>query len=219
MTKKIKSELNNVTIGTYVVGDNTVIHPYHSEKKDSLKEKEISKNKTVFLSYNWNDEEIADKIDSYLSRFPNITVKRDKREIGVWESIKKHMESIREENYAVFIISDFFLKAENCMFEVLEMMKEKEYKERIFPAVVERKIYDPLARAEYIEYWQQKCEKVENTLKRIESVNSGGLVTTLKKYKSIAFSIDEFLTIVADMNNPNIQEVEIQIEKAIQKKK
>ncbi len=54
------------------------------------------------------------------------------------------MKSIRNQDYVILIISDYYLKSKNCMFEVTEIMKEQEYKDRIFPAVVEHGIYDPL---------------------------------------------------------------------------
>lgn len=172
-------------------------------------------NKTIFLSYNWHDGEIADRIDKYLSGLSNITVKRDIRNIGTWKSIREFMKSIRNQDYVVLIISDYYLKSKNCMFEVTEVMKEQAYGERIFPAVVECGIYDPLIRAEYISYWQQECDKLEAAIRGLEPANATELTVELKRYKSIASSIGEFLGMVAERNNPDIQEVEVQIERAI----
>lgn len=220
MEKKVKNKLNNVNIsGNYVGGDSVVIHHYSSEEKEETEKGNVIRDRTVFLSYSSHDEEIADKIDYYLSSLPNITVKRYSRDIGVWKSIREFMKSIRQQDYGVFIMSDFFLKSPNCMFEVLEMMKEQMYQDKIFPAVVERGIYNALVRVEYIKYWQKECKKLENALKGVEITNAVELVADLKRYKSIASSIGEFLNLVADINNPDIEEVEIQIEKAIQKNK
>lgn len=217
MTQKIKNDLNHVTIGgNYVGGNHVVMNSSHSEEKS--KEQDNLKDKTIFLSYNWHDGEIANKIDCHLSNLPDITVKRDIRDIGAWKSIREFMKSIRQQDYAIFIVSDYYLKSKNCMFEVLEMMKEQEYKERIFPAVVEQGIYDPIVRANYIKYWDQEYKNLEDTIKEIDLANVTELSEDLKRYKNIATSMGEFLKIVADMNNPNIQEVEIQIEKAIQNK-
>ena len=113
-------------------------------------------NKTIFLSYNWHDGEIADRIDKYLSGLSN------------------------------------------CMFEVTEIMKEQEYKDRIFPAVVEHGIYDPLIRAKYIKYWQEECNKLEAAIKGLDLANVTELTADLKYYKSIASSMGEFLSIVVD---------------------
>ncbi len=216
MGQKIVNNLENTIIGgNYTGGNSTVNIYYNNQQKEGTKKS--NGNKTIFLSYNWHDKEIADKIDKHLSGLTGITVKRDIRDIGPWKSIRKFMEGIRQQDYAVLIISGLYLKSKNCMFEVMEIMKEQQYRERIFPAVVEYGIYDPLTRAEYIKYWQHECDKLEASLKGLEPEYISGLAADLRQYKSIASSIGEFLNMVADMNNPDIQEVEVQIEKAILK--
>lgn len=125
------------------------------------------------------------------------------------------MEGIRQQDYAVLIVSDYYLKSKNCMFEVTEMMKEREYVDRIFPAIVETCIYEPLVRAGYINYWQQECDKLETVVKGLNPTNAIELIEDLKCYKNIASSMGEFLSIVSDKNNPNIRDVEVQIEKAV----
>lgn len=213
MGQKIINNLQNVTIGGSYTGGNS-----NNCFSSTLQSDENRKgDTTIFLSYNWHDQETADRIDQYLSNLSGITVKRDVRDIGAWKSIREFMTSIREQNYAVLIVSDLYLKSKNCMFEVTEIMKEQEYKDRIFPAVVEHGIYDPLIRAKYIKYWQEECNKLEAAIKGLDLANVTELTADLKYYKSIASSMGEFLSIVVDKNNPDIQEVEIQIEKAILK--
>lgn len=216
MGQKIVNNLENTTIGgSYTGGNSTVNIYYNNQQKEDTKENKG--NKTIFLSYNWHDKEIADRIDKHLSGIPGITVKRDIRDIGTWKSIRKFMEGIRQQDYAVLVVSDLYLKSKNCMFEVMEIMKEQQYSDRVFPAVVEHGIYDPLIRAGYIKYWQQECGNLETSIRELEPEYITGLAADLKQYKSIASSIGEFLNIVADMNNPDIQEVEVQIEKALLK--
>lgn len=214
MGQQIINDLNNVTIGGgYVGGNSTTNNYYVRQTEESVQEGKDDK--TIFLSYNWHDGETADRIDKYLSRIPGITVKRDVRDIGAWKSIREFMKSIREQDYAVLIVSDLYLKSKNCMFEVTEVMKEREYADRIFPAVVEAGIYDPLVRAKYISYWQQECDKLESAIKGLDPAGTVELAEDLKRYKTIASSIGEFLSMVADRNNPDIQDVEVQIEKAV----
>lgn len=212
MGQHITNNLQGVTIGGNYTGGNSVINDYNSSMEEQVKE---SNDKTIFLSYNWHDGEIANRIDKHLSGLSNITVKRDIRDIGTWKSIREFMKSIRNQDYVVLIVSDYYLKSKNCMFEVTEVMKERAYGERIFPAVVECGIYDPLKRAEYISYWQQECDKLETTIRGLDPANATELTVELKRYKSIASSIGEFLSMVAERNNPDIQEVEVQIERAI----
>ncbi|MDE7204628.1 MAG: toll/interleukin-1 receptor domain-containing protein [Lachnospiraceae bacterium] len=213
MGQQIINDLNNVTIGGSYVGGNSITNNYYNQQ--TQKDVKQGNDKTIFLSYNWHDGETADRIDKYLSRIPGITVKRDVRDIGAWKSIREFMKSIREQDYAVLVVSDSYLRSKNCMFEVTEIMKEREYADRIFPAVVETGIYDPLVRAEYIKYWQQECDKLEAAIKGLDPANAVELSADLKRYKSIASSIGEFLSMVADRNNPDIKDVEVQIEKAI----
>lgn len=212
MRQKINNNLNNVTIGGSYTGGNSYNYFSANLETDQNKNKDHI---TIFLSYNWHDGETADRIDQYLSSLSGITVKRDVRDIGAWKSIREFMASIRDQDYAVLIISDLYLKSKNCMFEVTEVMKEREYGERIFPAVVEHGIYDPLIRAEYVRYWQQECDKLEAAIRGLDPAYVTELAAELKRYKSIAASIGEFLSMVAERNNPDIQEVEVQIERAI----
>ncbi|MDE6889541.1 MAG: toll/interleukin-1 receptor domain-containing protein [Eubacterium sp.] len=215
MGKRIKNRLNGVSIGGNYIGGDVIVDGYADQETAGTGSK--SNDKTIFLSYNWHDGETADRIDRHLSKIQGITVKRDVRDIGVWKSIREFMEGIRQQDYAVLIVSDSYLRSKNCMFEVTEMMKEREYADRIFPAVVETGIYDPLVRAEYIRYWQQECDKLEDAVKGLEPANAVELATDLKRYKNIFASVGEFLSIVADRNNPDIREMEVQIEKAVLK--
>ena len=112
MGQKIVNNLENtITEGNYTGGNSTVNIYYNNQQKEDTKKS--NGNKTIFLSYNWHDKEIADKIDKHLSGLPGITVKRDIRDIGPWKSIRKFMEGIRQQYYAVLIISGLYLKSKN----------------------------------------------------------------------------------------------------------
>ncbi len=216
MGQKVKNVLEGVSVGGDYIGGNSMVNHYYGYKPEAGTERNKG-GKTIFLSYNWHDGETADRIDRHLSGLPGVTVKRDVRDIGPWKSIREFMEGIRQQDYAVLIVSDSYLKSKNCMFEATEIMKEREYMDRIFPAVVETGIYDPLVRAGYISYWQQECDKLEAAVKGLDPAYAVGLAAELKRYKNIASSVGEFLSIVADRNNPDIQDVEAQIEKAVLK--
>lgn len=215
MGQKVKNVLKGVSVGGNYIGGNSTINYYYGW--EDAGKKAGSNDKTIFLSYNWHDGEVADRIDRHLSGLPGITVKRDVRDIGAWKSIREFMEGIRQQDYAVLIVSDSYLKSKNCMFEVTEMMKEREYADRIFPAVVETGIYDPLIRVGYINYWQQECEKLGAAVRGLDPANAIELAADLKRYQNIASSVGEFLSIVSDKNNPDIRNIEVQIEKAVLK--
>ena len=41
------------------------------------------------------------------------------------------MQSIGKHDYVIMLISDSYLKSSNCMYEVMEVMRDRQYKDRI----------------------------------------------------------------------------------------
>ncbi len=158
-------------------------------------------NKTIFLSYCQKDNLIADKIESGLVK-NKLSVKRDIRDIEIYDSILKFMKSIKEQDYAIFLISDNYLRSSNCMFEALEMIKSPNYTNRIFPIVVDDSIYDPIKTVEYSIYWANKYNQLESAMKSGILANIDTLMFELKRLQNISISIADFIAVVRDMNNP-----------------
>ena len=166
------------------------------------------KNKAqIFLSYCWKDDKIANEIYDNLVGINDIDIHRDKIDIKPWNSIKAYMQSISDMDYTILLISDAYLKSENCMYEVLEMIKDHKYRNKIFPAVIDSGIYDPIQRIRYVKYWQDKYKKLKNETKEIDIQNLGTLPESLKKYQDIASNITTFIDSISDMNNPNISDI------------
>ncbi len=166
----------------------------------------IQKNysKHLFLSYSSNDLELADRIDYELTN-QGVDVKRDIRDIGAWRSIKEFMSLIREQDYAVMVISKSYLKSPNCMYEVLEIFKDAQYKDKILSVVTsDADIYNPISRANYIKYWEEETKKLEETIKTLKLENISELTIDLRKYKLIETTIASFLDLIADKNNPKV---------------
>lgn len=183
-----------------------------------IREKKVKKI-NIFLSYCRYDNKVANDIYDYFKHKRGIELHRDIIKIETWNSIKEYMQSIVNMDYVILIISDSYLKSTNCMYEVLEMMRDRNYREKIFPAVINTEIYNTLKRAEYVKYWQGQCKKLKEVLNEIDTENLGGLDKELKKSLAITSNIAEFLSIVSDMNNPDIDEVSIRIEEKLKQKK
>lgn len=161
----------------------------------------------IFLSYCWADDAIADDIYSNLSTYQEINIHRDKLNIKHWASIKEYMQSISDMDYTILLISDAYLKSSNCMYEVLEVMRDRKYKDKIFPAVICTDIYNPVQRVGYVKYWQEKYKELKTAVNGVDTQNMGTLSEDLKRYQNIAANIVEFINTVADMNNPQIPKV------------
>ena len=170
----------------------------------------------IFISYCWNDNEIVNKIDNYFKN-KKIIFQRVKRNIGSWESIKEFMNRIRKSSYAILVISDNYLKSLNCMYEVLEVMKDEGYRSRILTVVLDNaKIYDILGKAKYIRYWNEKYKELSKEISKIDDYESTLILgEELRKISEIKNNVGEFMKIVSDMNNPNVDNIYEEISKKL----
>lgn len=66
MGQKIVNKLNNFGIGGSYIGGNSTVNVYYNHQPEGNGKRDNG-NKTIFLSYNWHDKEIADRIDKHLS--------------------------------------------------------------------------------------------------------------------------------------------------------
>lgn len=169
----------------------------------------------VFLSYCWEDDKIADEISEHFKSNKQIELHRDIIDIKKWESIKEYMQSIGYADYVVLLISDNYLKSENCMYEVLEVIKDRNYKNKIFPVIMNQAVYKPINRSYYVRYWEKEFEQLKNALQGISIQNLGKLNNDLRKFQEISSNIAEFLDAISDMNNPQIDNVADSIEKKL----
>lgn len=89
--------------------------------------------KTLFLSYCQKDSDIANMIEGGLAPHINgkARISRDIRDVEYHESFKKFMQTIETHDFVIMIISDHYLKSRNCMFEVLEVIKDSQFQKKL----------------------------------------------------------------------------------------
>lgn len=155
----------------------------------------------IFLSYCWSNEKIADLIDQYFSN-NGIKVKRDKRDLKYKQSIKEFMKTIRDAEYVIMIISKEYLESKNCMYEMLEFVKNKNFEDKIIPIITkESKIFDANSKINYLKYWTNKKNDLKEALKDVSAENSIPIIQEIKEYDNVESQILDFLNIISDMNN------------------
>jgi hypothetical protein len=169
----------------------------------------------MFLSYCWQDEKVAADIYTYINNIDNVNIYKDTIKIEKWGSIKDYMQTIENMDFIVLLISDAYLKSRNCMYEVLEVMRAHKYQNKIFPAVITKDIYNSKIIAGYVKYWQDEKRDLEASLRELDIQNLGELNYDLKIIQEIASNIAYFLKLVGEMNNPEIEEVQIEIKKKL----
>lgn len=165
----------------------------------------------VFVSYNQKSGSgFADALEKKLEGKANVI--RDKKNIPAWGSISTFMESIRDQDFAVAVVTDEYLKSQACMYEIATMIRESDWRGRVIPAVLDSSIYGK--KLGYAEYWSSKKKELEgktsNDLLVIQALNRDA-----EQISRITAEINTFLDFIIDGLNPPIYSVLDEIEKRV----
>ncbi|WP_289302035.1 toll/interleukin-1 receptor domain-containing protein [Sporofaciens musculi] len=171
-----------------------------------------NKNISIFISYSSDDGMVVDELDKKLQNY-GYTIERDIRDLDYTQSIKEFMKRIRKTDYSIILLSDRFLKSENCMREFFEFIKDDNYKDRIIPIILDsaKDIWRDNKGIEYTIFWKDKEKNFKEQLKRIDEESKSGYIEELRHISMIKDSIGEVIKIFRDMkifdiNDENIAE-------------
>ena len=158
---------------------------------------------SVFISYAWGgeSEQVVNKIDDVIQK-KGIKLIRDKRDLGFKGSIKEFMEQIGRGNCVIVVISDKYLRSNNCMFELIEIAENQDFHNRIFPIVLhDANIYDSVTRINYIKHWDNKIAELNSAIKSVGVVtNIQSVLDDINLYSRIRGTIDNLTNTLKDMN-------------------
>lgn len=171
---------------------------------DSSNDNKINSRPTVFISYNWGCEGVADELQTRLSLYTDVV--RDKSSLKPWGDLPKFISSIRNQDLAVLIISDAYLKSDACLFEVMELMKEQQWTERVMYIVVDdaQGIYDVAEHLKYIGYWERKEKELKEEIHKHNPAAVAEQAKELNKVSLIALNIGSFMAKVKSTCNPKM---------------
>lgn len=113
---------------------------------------------SLFISYNREQKDFADKIESSVRTVCPIL--RDTNDIAPWGSIEEFMNRIRQAEYAVLLISDEYLKSINCMYEACQLYKDVNWKARTMYVVLGKYTYSSLVFGDYRRSSACKCTRL-----------------------------------------------------------
>ncbi len=210
--KEVSREISNAQ-------NNKVVNDVIQNNQEKSKIKENTKKPEIFLSYSHKDKKIADGVEKFFIS-KNIRLTRDVRDVLPYSSLKKYMETIRDHDYVISLISDAYLKSTNCMFEVIQFIQEKKYAEKIFPIIIDKKddILNKEKHINYISFWQNKYKRFGKKINKLENIGTAESYVELDKIDKIQSNIGEFLNKIADLKCFPIDELESTNYKAISDK-
>lgn len=169
-------------------------------------------------------------IDNDFKVLYGINLTRDQRDLKFKDSIKKFMESLNEHDHVIMIISDSYLKSNNCMYEVMEVMRDRKYTNKIFYIILNENdkkyykesslekiyakgktvgcnIYSLSERIEYTKYWSKEYDNISNSIEELDEFSKIQYVAELKQIRNIKENIGEFITTISDLKNESLEEL------------
>ncbi len=163
-------------------------------------------NQQVYISYNWQEDsnEMANQlVQAFAAK--GIEIIRDKTHTSYKDSIKNFMQQIGQGKCVVVVISDRYLKSENCMFELVEIARNGDFYQRIFPIILpDARIHKAIERLQYIQHWEGRIQELENAMHSGGLANLQGITDDLNLYNEIRHRIASLTDILKDMKTPNI---------------
>jgi len=158
--------------------------------------------KGVFVSYARGGEleEIVNRIEQVL-KMRGVKIIRDRHDLGYRGSIREFMERIGQGNCVFVVISDKYLRSQNCMLELVEIAEGKQFHDRVFPIVLDdANIYDPLKKIEYVKYWEVKRAELAGAMQTVDPANLQGIRDDIDLYDRIRDEISGLISTLKDMN-------------------
>lgn len=114
--------------------------------------------KKIFISYNWDDIEKINYIDSIFSRF-QINLTRDIRDLKYNTNIHLFMDSIKDHDKLIIYISDMYLKSINCMYEASQILDKDD--KVVFIIKKGIKIFSIQDKERLVKYWEEEYTRVK----------------------------------------------------------
>ena len=174
------------------------------QKELDYKKRELTSpfEKEIFISYKrgGESENFVNHLDETLQR-KGIKILRDTRDIPYKDSIEDFMRRLGRGKCVIAVISEGYLKSRYCMFELVQVAKNKDFYDRIFPIVLaDANIYKAIDRIKYIKYWEDEIKELDDAIKGVGSANLQGIREEIDQYTEIRNTIAELTNILKKMN-------------------
>lgn len=159
-------------------------------------------NKIVYVSYKHNeatDSRIQAIINGLVTNHINYSI--DKEHVGYRDSIRKYEEEIGQGARIIVVITDDYLESPHCMYELTQIWKNKNVKERVFPIIdIEKYPRDSEGLLKSKAYWtNERSKKCALLAKETGSIEL--LQRELADINDIIDNINNVWTYIHDINS------------------
>jgi threonine dehydratase len=153
----------------------------------------------AFLSYSHSNEVEAKRLFERLDRESELSVTWDAIDLPPYTSPNSFMDSVREHDAVVHLISLPFLESRNCMRELVAFMKDdtdrNHYSERAVPIIIDDptnkiNLFDITGQLQLVDYWMGEKSKLEDELNS-RSKEFGAAIDELRSELTVRRDIAE----------------------------
>lgn len=161
-----RRERSKTVVGHHIVASILDPSPHaiarcQKESVDTLSACLKDLNIQIFVSYSWSAKDTVNQIDSLFTGL-GLPLLRDTREVRPFNSLREFMRKvIRVADYTLSMVSDSYLLSFNCLFEVVSLMDDPCWRNRIFPLVLPGTDLSDQKIHSYEVHWEQEAEKFE----------------------------------------------------------
>jgi hypothetical protein len=164
----------------------------------------------VYVSYSWRDDKPkAGNPEGLVTRLCRVLKEHhyrviwDKEDCLYRESIDEFMKRIGAGKCIVTVLSDRYLRSENCMEELTLIFENRDMKNRIFPLVLPgTRIFKPEERVVYLKHWSKKEKEAQAlVIENIDHVSIEGTTSSQDLHRRISHSVDNILGQIAKKMN------------------
>ncbi len=163
--------------------------------------------KSIFISHAWGgiSDEILAELTKTLEK-EDIQFILDKRDLAYRQSINNFMLELGKADMVIIILSNKYLKSEYCMFELIQIYRNDNLRDRIFPIVLDEvKISSSADRLEFVKFWEGQLENLQKKVKELNSLSYiEGITDDLNLYAEIRNNIARLTGILRDINTLNV---------------
>ncbi len=158
--------------------------------------------KIVYISYKHN-EATNSHVETIINglKTNHVDYSIDKEHVGYRDSIRKYEEEIGRGARIIVIITDDYLESPHCMYELTQIWKNKNVKERVFPIIdIGKYSRDSVGLLKSKAYWNKERAKKCELLAQETGCNEL-LQRELDDINDIMNNINDVWTYIHDMNS------------------
>jgi len=188
--------------------------------------------KKIFLSYCQKDSNVADIVENGIhdgivkqgiDRKLLIEISRDIRDVQYKQSFSKFMQTIGEHDYVICIVSNHYLKSRNCMYEVVEVMRDRNFIDRLLFIVVSdadkkyykevtddiaANIYSAKGQTTYLKYWGKERDELNDQIIEIGNpMLTISLAEEVEVMTRIQMDIQKFMNELRDRKGISLEDM------------